>query len=71
MRPLRPPRTTHRASIVTANVTAASTLLEELRYGSSLANDNYLLVQELACGPDACEAFSRDVLQMGHSLTVQ
>ncbi len=47
-RPRREVQGRRSASIVTANVTAASTLIEELTYGSALQDDHYLMIQELA-----------------------
>ncbi len=71
LRPLRPVIKLRRASFVTANVTAATSLIEELRFGTALQNDDYLLIQELACGPDATEVFTRDMIRLGYSPVVQ
>jgi hypothetical protein len=59
------------ATIVTMNVTAASTLIEEPKYGSALRGDNYLMVQELGCSPQDCEAFSKEAEGLGYSPLVQ
>ncbi len=70
LRPGRSPRGARRVSIVTANITAASSLLDELRHGSSLVRDDYLLVQELACAPEGCEMLARDVTDLGYALAL-
>ncbi len=70
-RPLRPRRDPRRVSLVTANVTAASSLVDELMHGSALRRDDFVLVQEIASAPEACEKLSKDLLSLGYSPTLQ
>ncbi len=70
-RPRRETGEMRRASIVSANVTAASSLVEELKYGTALLKDDFIAVQELACSPEECDMFSRDVVRLGYSPIIQ
>ncbi len=57
--------------IVTANVSAASTLLDELEFGTSLGTPRVILVQELATDPDGGEAFANKVSNLGYTPVIE
>ncbi len=71
LRPHREGRGEAAVTFITANVTAGSTLTEELRYGTSLGDFDCLLVQEIGGDAEKRELVAKQILQLGYSLTME
>ncbi len=57
--------------IVSANVTAATTLIEELKHGHGLGAPDVLMVQELAADPASTEMFATELMHLGRTPVIE
>ncbi len=57
--------------IVSANVTAATSLIEELKHGRGIGAPDVLMVQELAADPASTETFATEMMHLGRTPVIE
>ncbi len=65
LRPKRATQVPDRVSFVTANASAASTLIREVRHGTQLRRASYLFIQEHGLEGEALDRHMRDLADLG------